>query len=170
MSTSSITNNTVNGSSRNAPKSSRGMAPPPAIFPNVITSPGSPPGNQPPVTNTIVQAFSKQRVAKAKAEVKTRQRIVQFLAAPASHNDPLRTLSIDQLTALTDAQLMHQALQLLTIDNVNGTLHLADGSIISMRQCIDEFALTSKTRDQKTFKGKVKRVTGHRCSGKVQKS
>jgi hypothetical protein len=76
-----------------------------------------------------VQAFNKQRVAKAKAEVKTnahidiRQRIVQFLAAPASHNDPLRTLSIDQLAALTDAQLMHQALQFLTIDNFNGTLH-----------------------------------------------
>ena len=64
------------------------MAPPPAIFQNVITSPGSPPGHHPPVPHTIVQAFSKQRVAKDKAEVKAkaradiRQRIVQFLAAP----------------------------------------------------------------------------------------
>ena len=113
MSSSSNTN-TIQESSRNVPKSTRGVAPPP-IFPNVITSPGSPPGLQPPAPNTIVQAFSKQRLAKDKAEVKAkahadiRQRIVQFLAAPASHNDPLRTLSGDQLSALTDEQLMQQA-------------------------------------------------------------
>ena len=71
--------------------------------------------HQPPVPHTIVQAFSKQRVAKDKAEVKAkahadiRQRIVRFLASPASHNDPLRTLSDDQLNELTDEQLMHQA-------------------------------------------------------------
>ena len=51
---------------------------------------------------------------------------MQFLAAPASHNDPLRALSGDELNALTDAQLMHQAFQVLTIDNVGGTLHLDD--------------------------------------------
>ena len=90
MSSSSINTTTIQ-ESRNVPKSTRGVAPPP-IFPNVITSPGSPPGLQPPVPNTIVQAFSKQRLAKDKAEVKAkahadiRQRIVQFLAAPASHN------------------------------------------------------------------------------------
>ena len=138
------------------------MAPPPAIFPNVITSPGSPPGHQPPVPNTIVQAFSKQRVAKDKAEVKAkahadiRRRIVRFLAAPASHNDPLRTLYGDQLNELTDEQLMHQAFKVLTIENVGGTLHLADGSFISMRQCIDEFAVTSKTRDGATIKRLLK--------------
>ena len=162
MSSSSITNNTVNGSSRNAPKSSRGVAPPPAIFPNVITSPGSPPGHQPSVPHTIVQAFSKQRVAKDMAEVKAkahaniRQRIVQFLAAPASHCNPLRTLSSDQLNELTDEQLMHQAFQVLTFDNIGVTLHLADGSIVSMRQCIDEFAVTSKTRDCATIKRLLK--------------
>jgi hypothetical protein len=102
-SSTSATKNTVKGSSRNAPKSSYSMVPPPAIFPNVITSPGSPPGNQPPVPTTIVQAFDKQRVAKEKAENKTKahigigQRIVQFLAAPASHNDPLRTMAMEQL-------------------------------------------------------------------------
>ena len=162
MSSSSVTNTTVNGSSRNAPNSTRGMAPPPVIFPNVITSPGSPPGLQPPVPNTIVQAFSKQRLAKDKAEVKAkahadiRQRIVQFLAAPASHNDPLRTLSGDQLNALTDEQLMHQALQVLTFDNIDGALQLGDNSFVSMRQCIDEFALTSKTRDGAIIKRLLK--------------
>ena len=157
MSSSSINTNAIQESSRNVPKSTRGVAPPP-IFPNVITSPGSPPGLQPPVPNTIVQAFSKQRLAKDKAEVKAkahadiRQRIVQFLAAPASHNDPLRVLSVDQLNELNDEQLMRQAFSVLTIDNVGGQLHLADGSMVSMRQCIDEFALTSKTREGATIK------------------
>ena len=48
---------------------------------------------------------------------------------------------------------MHQAFQ---VDNVGGTLHLADGSVVSMRQCIDEFALTSKTRDGATIKRLLK--------------
>ena len=164
MSSSSTTTNIVQESSRNVPKSSRGMAPPPAIFPNVITSPGSPPGHQPLVPHTIVQAFSKQRVAKDKAEVKAkahadiRQRIVQFLAAPAAHSDPLRTLSGDQLNALTDEQLMHQAFQVLTFDNIDGALQLADNSIVSnsITQCIDEFALTSKTRDCANIKRLLK--------------
>ena len=124
----SSTNNGVNVPSRGSNGPSRGMAPPPFIA-------GSPPGNQPPVTNTIVQAFSKQRAAKDKVAKKTDahadtcKRFVQFLAVPASYNDPLRTLSVDQLSKLTDADLMHQAFQVLTIDNLDGSLRLADGSI-----------------------------------------
>jgi hypothetical protein len=38
---------------------------------------------------------------------------------------------------------MSQALQFLTIDNFHGTLHLPDGSFVSIRSCIDEFAATS---------------------------
>jgi hypothetical protein len=142
MSSSSTTNVIANGFSRKVPKLSRGMVPSPAIFPNVITSPGSPPGNQPPVTNTIVQAFNQQRVAKDKAKAKKeahvdiRQRLVQFLAAPASHNDPLRTLSMDQL--------LRQALHFLTIDNIHGTLQLPDGSFVSIQSCIDEFVSFGK--------------------------
>ena len=51
---------------------------------------------------------------------------------------------------------MHQAFRVLTIDNVGGTLHLADGSLVSMRQCIDEFAVTSKTHDGATIKRLLK--------------
>jgi len=68
------------------------------------------------------------------------------LAAPASHNDPIRILSTDQLAALPDDQLLRQALQFLTIDNVHGTLLLPDGSFVSIRSCIDEFAATSAVR------------------------
>jgi len=64
---------------------------------------------------------------------------------------PLRTLSVDQLS-----DLMHQALQVLTVDNVTGSLRLADGSIISMRQCIDEFATYSKTREGAAIRRRLK--------------
>jgi hypothetical protein len=74
------------------------------------------------------------------------------LAAPAYHNDPLRTLSVDQLSALTDADLVHQALQLLTFDNLDGSLRLADGSIISMRECI----INSKVRDGNAIRRRLK--------------
>ena len=84
MSSSSSSNNVnVLSASRGFKGPSRGVVPSP-IFPNVITGPGSPPGNQPPLTNTIIQAFSKQRTAKEKKTQKaelladTRRRIISF--------------------------------------------------------------------------------------------
>jgi hypothetical protein len=114
------------------------------------------------VVNTIVQAFSKQRVNKDKiakrdeAHVDTRKRIIQFLTAPASYNDPLRALSADQLSELSDADLVGQALQVLTADNLGGSLRLADGSAIFMRECILEFANNSKTREGSAIKPRLK--------------
>jgi hypothetical protein len=78
------------------------------------------------------------------------------LAAPASYNDPLRTLSVDQLSELTDADLMHQAFQLLTIDNLDCSLRLVDGSIISMRECINEFANNSKIHEGNAIRRRLK--------------
>jgi hypothetical protein len=161
-SSSSSTNTGNKGSSRGSNGPSRGGTPPTPIFPNVITAAGSPPGNQPPVVNTIVQAFSKQRVNKDKiakrdaAHVDTRLHIVQFLAAPTSHNDPLRTLSVDQLSELNDEDLVGQSLHVLTTDNLGGSLRLADGSAISMRECILELANNSKTRDNNAIKRRLK--------------
>lgn len=68
-------------------------------------------------------------------------------APPASHHDPLRLMSVDQLNMLTDPDLVHQALQLLTIDNVDGSVRLPDGSAVSLKACIIEFAANSKTRE-----------------------
>jgi len=100
-----------------------------------------------------VQAFSKQRIvkdkqaAKAKGHVDTRQRIMKFLAAPTYHHDSFRTLSSTQLAMLSDDDLVLQALQVMTISNVNGSLRLDNGSTIEMRQCILEFATNSKVRE-----------------------
>ena len=153
-------------STTNVPKSARGTAPLPAIFPNVITSPGSPPGNQSPITHTIVQAFTKQRAASGKAAIKagnhadTKLRIITFLAPPPSHQDPLRTMSVDQLATLSDPDLVHQALQLLTTDNLSGSVRLADGSAVSMRGCIIEFVNNSKTREGRELKKQLNERLG----------
>ena len=163
MSSSAPSSNIVNGSStsRGSNGPSRGV-PPLLIFPNVITGPGSPPGNQPPVTNTIVQAFSKQRTAKEKKNQKaelladTRRRIISFLAAPTAFHDPTRILSVEQLAGLTDEELMENALKIFTTDNVAGSLRLSDGSSISMIQCINEFANYSLTRDGASIRRRLK--------------
>jgi hypothetical protein len=133
-----------------------------AIFPNVITAPGSPPGNQPPSVNTIVQAFSKQRIAKEKKDQKaelladTRRRVISFLAVPTAFHDPLRTLSVEQLSGLTNTDLIANALMVFTTDNVDGSLRLADGSSVSMFQCINEFASHSTTRDAASIKRRLR--------------
>jgi hypothetical protein len=163
MSSSASSSNNINGpsASRGSNGPSRGVPPSP-IFPNVITGPGSPPGHQPPVTNTIVQAFSKQRTAKEKKTHKaelladTRRRIISFLAAPTAFHDPSRILSIEQLAGLTDEDLMENAFNIFTTENVAGSLRLSDGSSISMLQCINEFANYSLTRDGASIRRRLK--------------
>jgi len=109
------------------------------------------------VPTDIRQAFSKQRLQKEKLALKavnhkdTRKRLELFLAAPASHFDPLRTLSFTQLTALSDEELVYQALQVLTIDNLAGSLRY-ENSTIEMSQVIMEFANNSKTREGNKIK------------------
>jgi len=167
---SSSASSSINGGNK-AKKSSRGVASPPAIFPNVITGPGSPPGNQPPVPDTIEnafdnqrieQAFGKQRNSRSKLAEKiqhhsdTRQRMEEFLAAPTSHHDPSRPLSRVQLAMLTDDDLIRQAIQVLTVANPRGLLRLANNSSIDMRQCILEFANNSKVREGPKFKKLLK--------------
>ena len=110
MSSSSSTVPNVNKGSGD-----RGGVPPPPVFPKVVypVGPGSPVGIQPPVVNIIPQSFNKQRVANGKATVKaglhadTKQRIIQFLAPPPSHQDPLCVMPVDQLATLSDPDLVH---------------------------------------------------------------
>jgi hypothetical protein len=64
---------------------SHGIAPPLAIFLNVVTAPGSPPDNQPPVPNTIVNAFQKQRSAKEKALLNMPTRVSVFCSILPLH-------------------------------------------------------------------------------------
>ena len=155
MSSASLSPRVNNG--KGAAKSSRGVAVPPAIFPNVITGPGSPPGLQPPVPTDIREVFSKQRLRqdnKVKKTINhqdTRKRLEQFLVAPASHYDQVRTLSLNQLTGLSDEELVLQALQILTPDNVTGSLRY-ESSTIEMRQVILEFANNSTSREGTKFK------------------
>ena len=79
-----------------------------------------------------------------------------FIVQIFSLNMSSSSVTINGSSRNAPKQLMHQAFQVLTIDNVGGTLHLDDGSFVSMRQCIDEFALTSKTCDGATIKRLLK--------------
>jgi hypothetical protein len=69
-------------------------------------------------------------------------------------------MSVDQLSTSTDRDLVHQALQLLTIDNVSGSVRLSDSSAVSMRDCIIEFAVNSKTREGRDIKAQLREKVG----------
>jgi hypothetical protein len=86
--------------------------------------------------------------------------IVQFLAPPPSHHDPLRVMPVDQLATLSDPDLAHQALQLLTTDNFSGSFRLPDGSAVSMRDCIIEFVGNSKVREGRDLKKQLNERLG----------
>ncbi len=118
------------------------------------------------MVNTIPQSFGKQRVAISKAAAKagrhadTKNRIIQFLSHPPSHQDPLRVMPVDQLATLSDPDLVHQALQLLTTENFSGSIRLLDGSAVSMRDCILEFVGNSKTREGRELKKQLNERLG----------
>jgi hypothetical protein len=152
----------MSSSSSNVPsvkkgRGGRGGVPPPPVFPKVVVPvvPGSPVGIQPPVANTIPKSYetaASKAALKAGRHADTKTRIIQFLAPLPSHHDPLRVMPVDQLAALTDPGLVHQALQLLTTANFKGSVRLPDGSAVSIKDCILEFANNSKTREGREIK------------------
>ena len=97
---------------------------------------------------------------KAGLHVDTKNRIIQFLAPPPSHQDPLRVIPVDRLATLSDPDLVHQALQLLTTENFSGSVRLPDGSAVSMRNCIIEFVGNSKTKEGREIKKQLNERLG----------
>ena len=158
----------MSSSSSNVPKKGRGGrggVPPPPIFQKVVypVEPGSPAGIEPPSANTIPKLFVKQNSKasdKADRHADTKARIVQFLAPPPSHHDPLRVTPVYQLAALSDPELVDKALQLLTTDNFSGSISLPDGSALSMRECILEFVGNSKIREGREIKKQLNERLG----------
>ena len=69
-------------------------------------------------------------------------------------------MPVDQLATLSDPELVHQALQLLTTDNLSGSVRLDDGSTVSMRDCIIEFVNNSKTREGRELKKQLNERLG----------
>jgi len=49
---------------------------------------------------------------------------------------------------------------LLTIDNFSGSVRLPDGSAVSMKDCIIEFAVNSKTREGRDIKTQFRERVG----------
>jgi len=128
-----------------------------------VPPPNSHAGIEPPAANTIPKSFDKQNSKasdKADRHVDTKARIVQFLAPPPSHHDPLRVTPVDQLAALSDPELVDKALQLFTTDNFSGSISLPDGSAVSMRDCILEFVGNSKIREGREIKKQLNERLG----------
>ena len=69
-------------------------------------------------------------------------------------------MSVEQLVTLSDPDLVHQALQLLTTDNLSGSVRLFDGSAVAMRDCIIEFVNNSKTREGHDLKKQLNERLG----------
>jgi hypothetical protein len=69
-------------------------------------------------------------------------------------------MPVDQLAALSDSGLVHQALQLLTTANFKGSIRLPDGSAVSIKDCILEFANNSKTREGRELKKQLNERLG----------
>ena len=65
---------------------------------------------------------------KAAQHESTRQRIIQQLTPPTSHVDEHRVMPTAQLAQLSDADLVNQALLVITANNPEGIVDLADGS------------------------------------------
>ena len=101
-----------------------------------------------------------KKLTKAGLHADTKNRIIQFLAPPPSHQDPLRVIPVDRLATLSDPDLVHQALQLLTTENFSGSVRLPDGSAVSMRDCIIEFVGNSKTRKGRELKKQLNERIG----------
>ena len=130
-------------------------------FPRIVTStaPGSPPGVNPPVVNTIPMMFNaiassttgtpgvtnppiltgggppsvgsplvltktQKAIVTAGRHASTRQRLIDWIAPPPSHLDELRTMPAAQLAQLSDADLVNQALLVMTVKNPHGSFVL----------------------------------------------
>ena len=102
----------------------------------VSTAPGR-------LENTIPMSFEKQMTRKdriasvtIKHDVASRQRIIRQL-----------TLCIQcRPTSFRDAALFQQSLLLWTTTHLQGNLQLDDGTTVSMKQCVVQFANDSKSR------------------------
>lgn len=82
----------------------------------------------------------------------TRQRLIDQLAPPPSHRDPVCVMAVEELSQLSDSALLRQALQIYITANVDGSLMLPDGNRVKIKDIIKEFAENSKSRDGNTIK------------------
>jgi len=164
-----------------------------SIFPKIVTStaPGSPPGLNPPVVNTIPMMFnaitsptvgtssvtnpsvltgggppsvvhptvltkSQKAFLKAEKHEATRQRLIQQLTPPPSHLDELRVMPAAQLAQLSDADLISQALLIMTTANPTGSIVLEDGTRVSIEQILRELSFNATSRGCNAIKAQLR--------------
>ena len=99
-------------------------------------------------------AFDQQKLStgqkaamKAVQHKSTRQRIIQQLTPPTSHVDELRIMP---------AYLVNQALLVITANNPEGFVVLADGTRVSADQILREFAVNATSRGCNAIRKQMK--------------
>ena len=151
-------------------------------FPRIVTStaPGSPPGVNPPVVNTIpgtpgvtnpplltgggppavgsplVLTKTQKAIVTAGRHASTRQRLIDCIAPPPSHLDELRIMPAAQLAQLSDADLVKQALLVMTVKNPKGSIVLGDGTGALVEQLLREFASNATSRGGNAIKAQLR--------------
>ena len=80
---------------------------------------------------------------------------IQIVCIWDKHKD-----KVSAAATLSDPDLVHQALQLLSTKNLSGSVRLPDGSAVSMRDCIIEFVDNSKTREGREIKKQLNERLG----------
>ena len=86
----------------------------------------------------------------------TRQRLIDCIAPPPSHLDELRTMPAAQLAQLSDANLVNQALLVMTVKNPKGSIVLGDGTGVLIDQLLREFASNATSRGGNAIRAQLR--------------
>ena len=118
-----------------------------------VTSPQVLTGGPPSVANPTVLTKTQKAALKAIQHESTRQRL---LTPPPSHLDELRIMPAAQLAQLSDADLVSQALLIMTITNPKGSIVLEDGTRVSIDQILREFSFNATSRGGNAIRAQIK--------------
>jgi hypothetical protein len=121
-----------------------------------VTSPHVLTAGTPSLTNPQVLTKTQKVALKAIQHESTRQRLIQQLTPPPSHLDELRIMPAAQLAQLSDADLVNQALLIVTITNPKGSIVLEDGRV-SIDQILRELSFNATSRGGNAIRAQIKK-------------
>ena len=97
------------------------------------------------INNKQKQSTKGVKLGKERRHTEERVQLIQLLAPPSTHLDELRVMPVSQLNQLSDVDLVNQALQLVTNDDLYGYTRTGN---ISIPQLLTMFTTSAKSRDQ----------------------
>ena len=97
------------------------------------------------INNKQKQSTKGVKLGKERRHTEERVQLIQLLTPPSTHLDELRVMPVSQLNQLSDVDLVNQALQLVTNDDLYGYTRTGN---ISIPQLLTMFTTSAKSRDQ----------------------